>query len=271
MWCLRVHKLLSAFVDGELHSPDRTQIEKHIGRCRWCRRDLRRVRRGAHLAGQARTVDVPSARDAMVVEIVSRGALEEAGLARRNRTTPPWLLPIGATAALLFALAFFDTPLRRSFGPLRGTTAYALDFGLDTPDDHLLDTFRAKYAGKFREFPHQGPPDPSWVPYAIKYPTQLPERMRLRSVMIFDPRYCGSLVLNFSEGDRNLHLVQQPADRPISLSGLKTTQAEVCKYNATHGAIGSYRVMTWTADNIRSVILSNLDSREIETFVASLR
>ena len=274
MWCLRVRKLLSAFMDGELDSPAESSLRSHLGRCRWCRHDLGRVRRGARLAREAREVDVPPARDSLVAAIVGGALHEEDRHWRRKRAMRRWLLPAAAAAAVVLALAFLDSPFRRSFRPLRSPgTVYALDFGFDSTraDDDLLQAFRSRYAGKFREFAHQGLPDPSWVPYATKYPTQLPPRMRLRSVMVFDPRYCGSLVLNFADGEHNFHLVQQPADRPFSLSGLKTTQAEVCKYNATHAAIGRYSVVTWTADNIRSVIMSNLDKKEIEAIVASLR
>jgi len=99
----------------------------------------------------------------------------------------------------------------------------------------------------------------------------LPTDMRLKSVMVFDSRFCGSLGLVYTDGLHNLYLVQQPADRPISLSGVKTTTNEVCKYNATHGQVGKYRVITWTSDEIRSVVLSNLDLPQIESIVSSLQ
>ena len=147
------------------------------------------------------------------------------------------------------------------------------EFGMmkfPTKED-VPDVFRARYAGKFREFTYQGRLDPAWVPFAFKTPSHLPPGMHLKSVMVFDPRFCGSLGLVYSDGVRNLYIFQQPEDKPIALSGLKTTTNEVCKYNATHCQVGEYRVITWTHEKTRFVLLSNLDLPEIETSLASLR
>jgi hypothetical protein len=274
MWCPRVRKLFSAFLDGELDSTRQSNVSAHVRHCRWCRHGLRRVERGAKLAQTARQVAPPppglSAKSmAMAIQAAGGRSAPRPPVLTRTR----WLLPAAALLASLVVMTLTNPQLRKDFWPFSPNSVYALDFGLEPArgDENLLNTFRAKYAGKFREFQHQGEIDPSWVPYSVKSPTQLPAGMRLKSVMIFDPKYCGSLVLNFSDGLRNLHLVQQPAERPISLSGLKTTQAEVFKYNATHGAIGAYRLVTWEADAIRSVLISNLGEREIEGVVESLR
>ena len=273
MWCLRVRRWLSALVDDELDPQVETRMRRHLGHCGWCRRELDRVRAGAELAVGTRFEErtLPPPRPSMLSAIL---ATPDQPSPPKRAVARPWRLAAAASLALALGLVALKSPARQLFWPFgSNSTVHALDFGIEATraDQDLLDKFRARYAGKFREFRHQGPPDPAWVPYSIKSPAYLPPRMQLRTVMIFDPAYCGSLLLNFGDGSRNLYLLQQPADRPISLTGLKTTQSEVCKYNATHSQIGPYSITMWTADETRWVIVSNLTKPEIESVVTSLR
>ncbi len=268
MWCLKARRLVSAFLDQELDSGVRSRVSHHLEECRWCRRLMTRVERGSRLARSAQPVVVLQPDMGMLAAIQS-----EAIVAPKN---PPfrWVFAVAAVAALLLVAVLASPALWRTFWPFACTgTVYALDFGFSHPEtrEDLLDAFRARYAGKFREFTYQGRLDPAWVPFAFKTASHLPPGMYLKSVMVFDPRFCGSLGLVYTDGVRNLYLLQQPAERPISFSGLKTTTNEVCKYNATHCQIGKYRFITWTHEKIRSVLLSNLDLPQIETVVASLR
>ena len=152
-------------------------------------------------------------------------------------------LPIAAVATLVYLQDNSSWVFRKAAPP------YVLDFGVqpqDSPRD-LLTEFRHRYSGKFREFPAKGKPDPALVPFEFKFPSELPSGMRLKSVMIFDSRFCGSLGLVFSDGTRNLCLVQQPADRPVLFSGLNTTTDEFCKHNVTRSRVGEYSMIAWTA------------------------
>ncbi len=268
MWCLKARRLVSAFLDQELDSGVRSRVSHHLEECRWCRHLMTRVERGSRLARSAQAVVVPPPDMGMLAAIQS-GSI----VAPKN---PPlrWVFAVAAVAVLFLVAVLVSPALWRTFWPFAGTsTVYALDFGFSHPETKkdLLDAFRARHAGKFREFTYQGKLDPAWVPFAFKTPSHLPSGMYLKSVMVFDQRFCGSLGLVYTDGVRSLYLLQQPADRPISLSGLKTTTNEVCKYNATHCQIGKYRFITWTHEKIRSVLLSNLDLPQIETVVASLR
>ncbi len=272
MWCLRVHRMISAYLDRELDAGTTSRVSKHLERCRWCRSETEKVVRGASLAREARDSREFALNEASRPSVASfnptPATLTVSGI-------PLWYV-VPAAAAVLLAITFTlsDTRIRSWLGSSGSVnTVYALDFGFDVPahDEDLLNAFRARYEGKFREFEHHGDPQAGWVPFEFKYPGYLAPGMRLKSVMVFDPKYCGSLGLIFSDGFRNLYLVQQSADHPISLSGMKTTTEEVCKYNATHGTIGPYNLLTWTDDDIRSVLLSNLDRSEIETTVASLK
>ena len=268
MWCLKARRLVSAFLDQELDSCARSSVSHHLEECCWCRKLMARVERGSRLARSAQAVVVPPPDMGMLA------AIQSGAVAAPKNTPFRWVFAVAAVAALLLVAVLVSPALWRTFWPFAGSsTVYALDFGFSHPEtrEDLLDAFRARYAGKFREFTYQGRLDPAWVPFAFKTASHLPPGMYLKSVMVFDPRFCGSLGLVYTDGVRNLYLLQQPADRPISLSGLKTTTNEVCKYNATHCRIGEYRVITWTHEKIRSVLLSNLDLPQIETVVASLR
>lgn len=269
MWCLRARRLISAFLDRELDSGTSTTLSDHIGWCRWCRKEVERVERGAKLAQKARGVPIPPPPRDMVEQI----AKLPGGSNSSSRKHFPILVTLGAAALVLLTLSISNFNIPGIWPSGLNSTVYALDFGFKDPKpgEDLLAAFRARYAGKFREFSHTGAPNASWVPFRFKFPTRLPEGMSLRNVMIFDPRYCGSLGLIFSDGTRNLYLVQQPADRPISLTGLKTTRNEVCKYKSTRCAVGPYRIVTWTAENIRSVLMSNLDTKQIESTMESLQ
>jgi hypothetical protein len=244
-------------------------MSAHFQRCGWCRKMLERVQQGARLAHLSRSVPLHPPDIGMLASIQ---AMDRAGIPQQQ-AGPRWLLPAVSTAILLLAFAVFSSPTMRNFWPFgKNSTVHALDFGPSTQaEDDLLNIFRARYAGKFQEFPFEGKLERDWVPFRFKYASKLPAGMGLKSVMLFDPRFCGSLGLVYTDGLRNLYLVQQPADRPISLSGIKTTTNDVCKYNATHGQVGKYTVITWTSDNIRSVLLSNLDRPQIESIVSSLK
>ncbi len=245
-------------------------MSAHFQRCAWCRKLLDRVRQGAQLAKAAGSVPLPPPDMRMLASI---RAMERRGIPEQQ-AGPWWFWPVATAATLAFAFALFNSPTLKNFLPFgKGSTVYALDFGPNPSrsNEDLLDIFRARYRGKFQEFAFEGRVDSKWVPFRFKHASNLPPGMRLKSAMVFDPRYCGSLGLVYTDGLRILYLSQQPADRPISLSGIKTTTKEVCKYNATHGQVGKYMVITWTSDNIRSVVLSNLDRPQIEFIVSSLK
>jgi hypothetical protein len=266
MLCLRTRRLISAFIDRELDPATASRLSAHLSWCRWCRREAQRVDRGAHLAREARRAAIPPPRDSTLAAIMA--------LVMRPAETPDspshffslvfvTAFPIAAVATLVYLQDNSAWVFRKPAPP------YALDFGVQPQGSQrdLLSEFRHRYRGKFREFPVKGKPDPAWVPFEFKFPSELPAGMSLKSVMIFDPRYCGSIGLVFTDGTRNLCLVQQPADRPVLFSGLHTTTDEFCKYNATRSRVGEYSMM----GTARSVILSNLDRSQIEATIASLR
>jgi Putative zinc-finger len=270
MLCLRTRRLISAFIDRELDPATASRLSAHLSWCRWCRREAQRVGQGAHLAREARIEAISPPKNsklAAIMALESKPAGVPGSPSHFFTLVIVTALPIAAVATLVYLQGNSSWLFHKT------AAAYALDFGLHPQDSQgdLLSEFRRRYSGKFREFPVKGKPDPSWVPFKFKFPSELPSGMHLKSVMIFDPRFCGSLGLVFTDGTRNLCLVQQPADRPILFSGLKTTTDEFCKYNATHCRVGEYSMVAWTAETIRSVVLSNLDRGQIEATIASLR
>jgi len=55
----RVHGLLSAYVDDELSSRDRSRVEQHLSQCAGCRADLHSLRWTKRLLGQAPALKIP--------------------------------------------------------------------------------------------------------------------------------------------------------------------------------------------------------------------
>jgi Putative zinc-finger len=269
MLCLRTRRLISAFIDRELDPATASRLSAHLSWCWWCRREAQRVGQGAHLAREARIETISSPKVSKLAAIM---ALESKPVGAPGSSSHFFTLvvvtalPIAAVATLVYFQGNSSWFFRKTTG------AYALDFGLHPQNSQdLLSEFRRKYSGEFREFPVKGNPDPAWAPFKFKVPSELPSGMHLKSVMIFDPRFSESLGLVFTDGARDFCLVQQPADRPILFSGLTTDTDEFCKYNAIYCRVGEYSMIAWTADTIRSVVLSNLDRREIEATIASLR
>jgi len=270
MWCPLVKRLLSAFFDRELGRSAKDRISSHLEQCPGCNREMGRIEEGSQLARRSGRIEIPAADPAMLSRIVA--CMKHCGDRKGFRKRLAFQL--GATAALVLLVAIFGTPfldVDRQSG--LQNRAYALDLGFqpESPGQDLLDAFRRKYVGKFREFRFDGSPDPAWVPFPIEYPTQLPVGMKMSSVMMFHSGLGVSIGLVFSDGERNLCLLQQPADRPVFFSGVTTVKDAVCRYKATRCRIGQYDVVTWTSRNKRCVLLSNLNRAEIESTVASLK
>src|SRR6266498_3473099 len=168
MWCLRARRLISAFVDHELDPATDSHLSAHFRRCGWCRRMLERVQQGARLAHLSRSVSFHPPDMGMLANIQ---AMDRGGLPQ-SQAGPRWLLPAVSTAVLLLTFAIFNSPTMRNFWPFgKNSTVHALDFGPNATqaDDDLLNIFRARYAGKFQEFPYDGKLDHNWVPFRFKH------------------------------------------------------------------------------------------------------
>jgi anti-sigma factor RsiW len=93
----RVHELLSAYVDDELSSRDRSRVEQHLSLCADCRADLHSLRWTKRLLGQAPALKIPRS------FVVREADLEKARPTRRRRSlwATQWAT---AVVALLFVL-----------------------------------------------------------------------------------------------------------------------------------------------------------------------
>ncbi len=269
MWCVRARRLISAFHDQELDPHTELDVSAHVARCPRCCRELERVKRGAELAGIYRPADLTP-----LTRPQSMSPFADAVGAAGGRTSARLHFAAATLALLLGTGVVFRSPLHnllwRAFSSDGDCT---LDLGAGPrggrPDP--LDTLRARYSGRFREFPFRGQPGPGWVAFDYKCPSQVPARMSLKSVMVFDSGCCGSLGLVYAGDRRSLCLLQQPAERPMSLAGLTMDEELISSGSAAHGTVGRYSVHTWTADRLRYVLLSDLPRQEIEATVASLR
>ena len=92
-----VRELLSAYVDDELSSRDRSQVEQHLSQCADCRADLHSLRWTKRLLGQAPALKVPRS------FVIREADLEKARPTRTRRSlwATQWAT---AVVALLFVL-----------------------------------------------------------------------------------------------------------------------------------------------------------------------
>jgi hypothetical protein len=265
MWCLRARRLISAFHDRELDPETAQQVAAHVAVCSRCSRELERVKRGAEIASVYRPPD-----PGQPVRPMSLAALAEVPPGEPRRLFKLYFA--AATAALLVAAGvLMRFPLHNVLW--RSTAApdcCTLDLGL-RPDGNPLETVRARYFGRFREFPFEGEPGRGWVGFDYKFPSHIPLRMSLKSIMVFESGCCGGLGLVFAGGQRHLCLLEQPSDHPMSVAGLNMNNEQICRYAGNHGVSGGYSIHTWTADNLQYVLMSDLPHEDIEATVASLR
>lgn len=73
MWCPKVLRLVSAYLDRELDSATEAGVTAHIDRCILCRRALKKVKLGALLARKAQDAETRPPDMEMLARIRSAG------------------------------------------------------------------------------------------------------------------------------------------------------------------------------------------------------
>jgi anti-sigma factor RsiW len=107
--CAGIRKRLNAYIDGELPTPARNSVERHLVECEPCRMavdDLRALKPYLH------TFDTPPVPVALASRILSeassrqkrRGSKEQVWLGWRALLPQPWFVTGATTAALIVGL-----------------------------------------------------------------------------------------------------------------------------------------------------------------------
>ncbi len=265
MLCLRARKLISAFHDQVLDPVMRARVSAHVDNCRSCRKELDRIMQGAHLARRLR-VSNPGP---VLKEIPQHETVHPSHTCDVVRVC---LAGVAVIAAFTCGIVL-RTPLHEIFAGRTAVSRCALDLraGARDPVEDPVEALRAGYSGRFREISYQGSPGPGWVRFDYKFPSRLPARLHLSSVMVFDPGCCDSLGLVFADGSRRMCILQQPSDRPMSLPGVQMKPERISQYSTSHATLGQYSIDTWTAEGLNYVVMSNLARPETEDAVTSMR
>lgn len=82
MWCSRVHKLLSAHVDGELSPADVSRVEEHLASCERCSQEHTHFRRLGTLTSLVPDEDLPSGLQARILANLASAASTSAPVHR---------------------------------------------------------------------------------------------------------------------------------------------------------------------------------------------
>ena len=208
--CSEVELKLSAFIDGELPELERLGIERHLGDCSGCRREL-------DLLGQASTflrreggkVSEPPA----WASVRSRLETLRPRSAWRDRVGLEWAVAVSigliALAGLLVALALGEWP--------RGGDG--LDGLVEAPRLQLaglpgLETFLAEHRAQEIDSTELA----QRLNFTPDLPEELPGGFRLARTYLVRDSCCAGSCLIYRRGDELVSLVQHPPSHPVSWS-----------------------------------------------------
>jgi hypothetical protein len=108
-----VNELLSPFLDDELSSREREQVQRHLEECADCRRRLDALRRTVHFARSLDPVKVPEGFQTQV-----RARLRATGPTLPVRWVPRWSWSVAAVAAAVLLVGVFSVNLLREMRPV---------------------------------------------------------------------------------------------------------------------------------------------------------
>ncbi|MFN3648332.1 MAG: zf-HC2 domain-containing protein [Armatimonadota bacterium] len=112
MWCGRVRKQLSAYVDGELSATQEQSVEQHVTRCEQCAGELRELRGLSRLASLIPEEDLPTGLHARIMAGISGAKLAPVPAAvPRRHSLPygPWAFTAFAGASALLLLGVMQS------------------------------------------------------------------------------------------------------------------------------------------------------------------
>lgn len=110
MSCQRVLSMLSAYVDGEVHGPDASLIERHLEQCASCAQELRALQRTTEVLRAAPEVEPP----AFLMQQIEAATVKRVGLLTSLRRAFDYVpryarwapATCGAAAAVVAAILF---------------------------------------------------------------------------------------------------------------------------------------------------------------------
>ena len=246
---------LSAYLDGELTGETLLSVGQHVGVCRTCQRDLERIRTG---------------RDLLTGEEVLREQPPVSVTSGYSYFQHVWGVRLGVIAALAVMIVVASVSLdSRNWlaGWLRPSSAHAMEINFYAAQfsrtDHCVAHCTALVETTLDELR-------SSPPFAVQYPTWLPEGMVLRRVIRYrTPRYEGVGFVFVGYGKR-LCLFQQPRRLGVATSGKRTSETRICGRKCTWIDGDQVQLYRWMNLDFCFVVATNLAKHEVESVVEAL-
>ncbi len=250
----RLRRWLSAYLDGELAEDELKDVRQHVAHCRACQRDLVEIRAGRDLFLRG--------------EANQRFALEASQLPLSAHLPGVRWAGIAALAAGIVVVSLWFDTLKGLAGWWRPPSVHAMDINF--------------YVAQFRRMNSCVSPCTSLTdttldqvrassPFAVQYPTWLPEGMVLRRVIRYrTPRYEG-VGLVFAGYGKRFCLFQQPRKLGVVISGQRTAETRICGRRSTWIDGDQVELYRWTTRGLCFVVATNLEKHEVEAVVDSLR
>lgn len=134
MWCRRVKKQISAFLDGELPTFEARFTERHLAQCERCRAERDEIQRLRALTGEIPEEDLPAGLHGRILRrLETAGA--RGGAARRVSYGPlVWTALAGATASVAMAYVKGVEPAPAERSPLAARDVPAGEIRPSRPD-----------------------------------------------------------------------------------------------------------------------------------------
>jgi hypothetical protein len=108
-------------------------------------------------------------------------------------------------------------------------------------------------------------------PFAVQYPTWLPEGMVLRRVIQYRTPHYEGVGFVFGGNGKRFCLFQQPRRLAVTTSGKRTAEIRICGRRCTWIDGDQVQLYRWMNRNFCFVIATNLMKHEVEAVVDSLR
>ena len=236
-WTLR--RWLSAYLDGELTGDLLQRVPEHVAHCQACQRDLENIHRGRDLLLhlEALPAGVPSGFQRIVP--VMRWA---------------------SIAALVLAIVGGSVWWRLPSVHAMSIDFYAEQFRMANRCPSPCTSISETTLGDLRRS----------SPFAVQYPSWLPEGMVLERVVRYRTALAEGIGLIFAGHEKKFCIFQQPRRLGVAAPGRHTSSTRICGQKCTRIESDRVQLFNWTNGRYCFVVATNISKDEVEAVVNSL-
>jgi hypothetical protein len=231
-----LRRWLSVYADMQLHGALLERVRSHIASCGFCQRDLVSIKIGRDLLANWESAELHVA---------------------QRRVSWGWMAAAAAVVVVIIAFRWAPVP-----------TVHAMDVNF--------------YAAQFQSAGYCTYPCTSLAesslqavrastPLALQYPERVPGPIVLSRVIRYRTAEYEGVGLLFAGAGKRFWLFEQPQRLSVATNNLPTGPISICGRECTRIECAQVRLLNWTKDGLSFVVATDLDKRDVETIVASLR